>query len=53
MKPWTAAALVASALLVPGLTVAAVLADLSTDDRSTVLSALGGQVFTLALGRWS
>ncbi len=50
MKPWTAAALVASALLVPGLTVAAVLADLSTDDRSTVLSALGGQVFTLALG---
>lgn len=44
------AALVAIATLVPGLTVAVVLADVSPRAREVLLAALGGQVAVLAFG---
>ncbi|MFI0433027.1 MAG: hypothetical protein ACH36H_07765, partial [Candidatus Nanopelagicales bacterium] len=50
MKAWIVAALVGVALLVPALTVAAVLADLSAADREALTEALGAQLVTLALG---
>lgn len=50
MTPWRVAALVASATLVPALTVAVVLSDLAESDRSTLLAALGGQALVLGLG---
>lgn len=50
MKPWTAVALVAVALVIPGLTVAAVLADLTAEEQQGLAAALGAQWVTLALG---